>query len=143
MDRHDLFANHGATELSADELLVDLRRSFRIGGVSAVVDDVDGWSGPPRGWSDPTLDHERGVFTVRFCPEVIHAVIGRLHGAALRDVLVTIKAAVFLAVSHHDRDDPRTSVDDRLWDDAPGTLRLLSEIELAALDRSGEEAAAP
>lgn len=131
---NDVISNPGATELSVDELLVDLRRAFRAGGIAARIEDPDVWDGPARGWSDPVLDVEAGVFSVAFCPEVVHEVIGRVEGVRLHDILVTIKASVFLAVSHSDRDDPLASVEERLWHEAPSTLRLLSTIELAALD---------
>lgn len=96
---------------------------------------ADTWDGSPSGWEPPLL-HE-GLFVFRHCPAIIARNTATLYVDDVDDYLRAIVSAASLHIIHHDvPDDERVRfVEGRLYDTAPGSIALLSSVELAALDR--------
>ena len=95
---------------------------------------TDAWQGSPFGWDPPSL-HE-GLFIFRHCPALIAAHTATLFVDDVDDYLMAIVSVVFLHVIHMDvPEEERTRVvESVLYDTAPGSVALLSKVELATLD---------
>lgn len=92
------------------------------------------WTGSRFGW-DPPRVHE-GLIVFPHCPEIIGRLTAKLFVDGVDEYLRAVIACVTLHVIHHTvPDDQRVAVvESALYDFSPGTVALLSRIELAALD---------
>ena len=95
----------------------------------------EGWTGSRFGW-DPPLLHE-GLFVLPYCPAILARVTAKLFVDETDDYLRALVSCISLHVIHHELPEPERvrTVESALYDTAPGSLALLSQIEMAALDK--------
>lgn len=114
-------------------------------GVTTTPLDAEAWSElelsvattQPFGYLPPTLDDETDEWEMRYCPTIIEAQTAELDDEDLHNYLEACDAQASLFVIHddgQDRDDLRRKVEDALFDVAPGSLMLLTRVQMAVLD---------
>ena len=97
---------------------------------------ADTWRGSINGWEPPEA-HE-GLFVFRYSPAVIAGHTADLFADDCDAYLRSIVACVHLYVIHHDvpADRRKATVENDLYEQAPGSVELLSRMEMAILDAS-------
>lgn len=95
----------------------------------------DTWTGSPFGW-DPPYQHE-GLFVLRYCPDIIANHTADLFVDDCDDYLRAVVSCALLHVIHQDvpAEQRVAVVEGALYDTAPGTIAVLSRVQMAALDK--------
>jgi len=116
----------------------------RVGGVAVPLDPWR-WaavtlagSSPihrPFGWLPPCREVPGG-FVLRFCPSIIETQTADLDDDRLLEYIDAISFSADLHITNWERtpEDRERTIDRVLYDIAPGTLRLLTEVQTKAMD---------
>lgn len=86
------------------------------------------------GWLPPVL--EGRVFVVRYCPEIIAEQLEGLENHQVSDYLLTLTFSWDLHITNFEssREEREALINRCLYDIAPKSMSLLSEIQMRALD---------
>lgn len=95
----------------------------------------------PYGWLPP-YQTARGTFVFRFCPEVIDAQTSHLDEDALEEYLEVLVFSADLHITQWERpiEERDRLIDRTLYDIGPGSMRLLNEVQMKALDEARQAA---
>jgi len=121
----------------------------RCGGVSLPLNrkrwdsETDAKADPlhrPYGWMAPTIRPPIGPFIFPFCPDVINEQTWDLSDDELDEYLETLGFCVSMHIQHHERtpEDREQLIDRTLYDIGPGSMALLSRVQMKAMDARTE-----
>jgi hypothetical protein len=110
--------------------------------------EMEAFFWPRRDWfdeapEDPTNLHRpfgyiltTDGFRLHFCVELVVAQSADLTDREFEAYLDVIDVHLCKHISHLDADDLEADVDNAIYEMAPGSLRLLNEVSMRALDRA-------
>lgn len=92
----------------------------------------------PFGWMPP-YQRAPGLFVLRFCPTIIEAQTAHLDDTQLEEYLNVLSFSADLHITHWERppEDRERLIDRTLYDIAPGSMQLLNDVQMRAMDTAG------
>lgn len=88
------------------------------------------------GWVPPYPQTPVGPFVLEYCPEIIDAQTKDLSDDELDQYLEAIGFHASMHIQHHERtiEERELLIDRTLYDIGPGSIALMSQVQLAAMD---------